>query len=265
MAWDSTGQAEVYAWMRYFGYGPQADVTREVILGYDPSIPHWGYNGNARRYWDFLYGGKYPRLERQIHHYGSTLNAIPLFDSFRRKPSDMHLLRVAYGGLLGGITNIDQKGASSAAFHGWPDRMEWDPYSGDYGMGFFGHAYAAATYVVNDPALGWLSYGGNLSQVGGRIRVVPRDGARSRLFVAPAGLWLTLEAGKIAGVDYDPASATVRVSLDPASTGTPSARLLVETTTPDGRSYRPDRGTPERGGYTIPLSGAPTDVVLSAR
>lgn len=76
MAWDSTGQAEVYAWMRYFGYGPQADVTREVILGYDPSIPHWGYNGNARRYWDFLYGGKYPRLERQIHHYGSTLNAV---------------------------------------------------------------------------------------------------------------------------------------------------------------------------------------------
>ncbi len=91
-----------------------------MILGYDPSIPHWGYNGNARRYWDFLYGGKYPRLERQIHHYGSTLNAIPLFDSFRRNPADMHLLRVAYGGLLGGITNIDRNGASSAAFHSCP-------------------------------------------------------------------------------------------------------------------------------------------------
>ncbi|MDY0957504.1 DUF5695 domain-containing protein [Sphingomonas sp. CFBP8993] len=265
MAWDSTGQAEVYAWMRYFGYGPQADVTREVILGYDPSIPHWGYNGNARRYWDFLYGGKYPRLERQIHHYGSTLNAIPLFDAFRRKPSDMHLLRVAYGGLLGGITNIDQQGASSAAFHSWPDKMEWDPYSGDYGMGFFGHAYAAATYVVNDPALGWLSYGGNVSQAGGRIRVVPRDGARSRLFIAPAGLWLTLEAGKIAGVDYDPASVTVRVTLDPATTGTSNARLFVETTTPNGRAYRPDRGMPERGGYTVPLSDVPTELVLSAR
>jgi len=265
MAWDSTGQAEVYAWMRYFGYGPQADVTREVILGYDPSIPHWGYNGNARRYWDFLYGGKYPRLERQIHHYGSTLNAIPLFDSFRRNPADMHLLRVAYGGLMGGITNIDQDGASSAAFHSWPDRMQWDPYSGDYGMGFFGHAYAAATYVVDDPTLGWLSYGGNLSQVGGRIQVVPRDGARSRLFVAPAGLWLTLEAGKIGRVNYDPASATVRLTLDPATADTPTARLFVETTTPKGRPYRPDRGTPERGGYSIPLSAAPTEIVLSAR
>ncbi len=265
MAWDSTGQAEVYAWMRYFGYGPQAEVTREVILGYDPSIPHWGYNGNARRYWDFLYGGKYPRLERQIHHYGSTLNAIPLFDSFRRNPADMHLLRVAYGGLIGGITNIDRNGASSAAFHSWPDRMEWDPYSGDYGMGFFGHAYAAATYLVNDPALGWLSYGGNLSQKGGQVHVEPHDGARARVFVAPAGLWLTLEAGKFKAVDYDPATGAVRLTLDPAAPDTPAARLFVETTTPGGRSYRPERGMFERGGYTVPLSGTASELRLSAR
>jgi hypothetical protein len=251
--------------MRYFGYGPQADVTREVILGYDPSIPHWGYNGNARRYWDFLYGGKYPRLERQIHHYGSTLNAIPLFDSFRRNPADMHLLRVAYGGLMGGMTNIDQNGASSAAFHSWPDRMDWDPYSGDYGMGFFGHAYAAATYVVNDPTLGWLSYGGNLSQTGDRIHVEPHDGARARVFIAPAGLWLTLEAGKFKAVDYDPATGAVRLALDPATDDTPAARLFVETTTSGGRPYRPERGTFERGGYTVPLSGTASALVLSAR
>lgn len=265
MAWDSTGQAEVYAWMRYFGYGPQADVTREVILGYDPSIPHWGYNGNARRYWDFLYGGKYPRLERQIHHYGSTLNAVPLFDSFRRNPGDMHLLRVAYGGLMGGITNIDQDGASSAAFHSWPDRMQWDPYSGDYGMGFFGHAYAAATYLVNDPALSWLAYGGNLLGTGDTIRIAPKDGARSRLFIAPAGLWLTLEAGKIAEARYTPATGEVRLVFDPANPQTPTARLFVETTTPGGRTYRPDGGTFERGGYSIPLSPGASVIALKPR
>ena len=162
MAWDSTGQAEVYAWMRHFGYQRQADVTREVILGYDPTLPSWGYNGNARRYWDFLYGGKTRRIERQIHHYGSTLNAVPLFDAYRADPSDLHLLRVAYGGLLGGITNIDREGFSSAAFHAWPDMMRWDAYSGDYGMGFYGHAIASATYLVQDPTFGWLAFGGNL-------------------------------------------------------------------------------------------------------
>src|SRR3546814_17180443 len=81
MPWDSTGQPEVYAWMRYFGFAPQAEATREVILGYDPTIPSWAYNGNARRYWDFLYGGNYARIERQIHHYGSASNAVPLFDA----------------------------------------------------------------------------------------------------------------------------------------------------------------------------------------
>jgi hypothetical protein len=91
-----------------------------------PTIPSWGYNGNARRYWDFLYGGKYPRIERQIHHYGSTLNAVPLFDAYRQNPKDLHLLRVAYGGMMGGITNIDQEGFASAAFHAWPDMMRWD-------------------------------------------------------------------------------------------------------------------------------------------
>ncbi|MEG8025369.1 hypothetical protein QP162_14930 [Sphingomonas aurantiaca] len=28
--------------MRYFGYQPQADVTRQVILAYDPTIPSLG-------------------------------------------------------------------------------------------------------------------------------------------------------------------------------------------------------------------------------
>src|SRR3546814_8573720 len=104
MRGDSTGQPEVYAWMRYFVFAPQADATREVILGYDPTIPSWAYNGNARRYWDFLYGGTYARIERQIHHYASALNAVPLFDAFRRDParSGAHtselqtLIRISY-------------------------------------------------------------------------------------------------------------------------------------------------------------------------
>ncbi|GGB28191.1 hypothetical protein GCM10011380_17240 [Sphingomonas metalli] len=262
MAWDSTGQPEVYAWMRYFGYRPQAEITREVILGYDPAIPSWGYNGNARRYWDFLYGGKYPRIERQLHHYGSTLNAVPLFDAFRRDPADMHLLRVAYGGLMGGITNIDRDGFSSAAFHSAPDMMRWDPYSGDYGMGFYGHAIAAATYVVKDAELGWLAYGGNLREEDGVVTVVPRDGARSRLFIAPAGAWITLDAGKIAGVRYAPATGRITLTLDPATAVTPAARLIVEAPG-GGLPYRPLTGTTVRGGYTIPLTGRPLDVELA--
>jgi hypothetical protein len=69
MAWDSTGQEEVYAWCKYFGYDDKALVSLNSIIGYMPTVPHWGYKGNARRYWDFLYGGKIRRIERQLHHY----------------------------------------------------------------------------------------------------------------------------------------------------------------------------------------------------
>lgn len=270
MAWDSTGQSEVYAWMRHFGYQPQADATREVILGYDPTIPSWGYNGNARRYWDFLYGGKVSRIERQIHHYGSTLNAVPLFDAFRQNPADLHLLRVAYGGMMGGITNIDQQGFGSAAFHSWPDMMKWDAITGDYGMGFYGHAITAASYIVNDPQLGWLGFGGDLATKGTHVSLVPRDGARRRLFVAPAGLWITLEEGRIQSARYDTKSGKVDLTLDPASPTAPAARLLFETTTSTGRPYAIVPPAPaitaERGGYAIPLApSATTTVTLAPR
>jgi hypothetical protein len=197
--------------------------------------------------------------------YGSTLNAIPLFDAYRADPSDFHLMRVAYGGLMGGVTNVDPEGFSSAGFHSWPDRMDWDPYSGDYGMGYFGHVYAAATYLVDHPDFGWIGLGGTAVVQGDTIRIAPKDGARSRLFVAPAGAWLTLDAGKIASAAFTPATGTIELVLDPATATTPTARLVIETTTANGRKYRPDRGIEERGAYAITLGAAPTRLVLTPR
>jgi hypothetical protein len=80
-----------------------------AILGYMPTLPHWGYNGSARRYWDFLYAGKLRRIERQLHHYGSGLNAIPVLSEFRAHPDDDYLLRAGYGGLMGALTSIDEE------------------------------------------------------------------------------------------------------------------------------------------------------------
>lgn len=262
MAWDSTGQPEVYAWMRYFGYDKQAEETSEVILGYDPTIPSWGYNGNARRYWDFLYGGKVSRIERQIHHYGSALNAVPLFDAYRRNPGDLHTLRVAYGGMMGGITNIDQQGFGSAAFHSWPDMMRWDALTGDYGMGFYGHAIAAGSYLVNDPTFGWLSFGGDLKRENGAVTITPKDGARRRLFIAPAGLWVTLEAGRIASARYTPADGAITLTLDPASPEEKAARVFIESTAPGAVHYTMP-GAMERGGYTVALGGESTTMRLA--
>ncbi|MBE0676222.1 MAG: hypothetical protein IH591_16315, partial [Bacteroidales bacterium] len=104
MPWDSTGQEEVYMWSKYFGYDEKADVTLNAILAYMPAVPHWGYNGSARRYWDFQYAGKLQRVERQLHHYGSPLNAIPVLTEYRDNPDDFYLLRVGHAGLMGAVS-----------------------------------------------------------------------------------------------------------------------------------------------------------------
>jgi hypothetical protein len=267
MPWDSTGQEEVYAWTKHFGFDAKAQTSIDAILGYDPTIPSWGYNGSARRYWDFIYAGKIRRLERQLHHYGSGINAVPLLAEYRAHPSDLYLLRVGYGGTMGELSNIDQNGFGSAAFHAFPGMLAGDPYSGDYGSGFWGFAVNTATYVVHDPALGWLCFGGALNENHGEVDIVPLDAARSRFYLAPAGLWITLDAGRIRKVQFDPRTGAIRLTLDPANEVTPVARLRLEQPAAIagvGLYQLTEPVQRERGAFVVPLGIQPAEIVLKA-
>ncbi|MBS1792788.1 MAG: hypothetical protein JSS81_02980 [Acidobacteria bacterium] len=265
MAWDSTGQEEIYAWCRYFGFDAKARVALNSILGYLPAIPHWGYNGNSRRYWDFLYAGKLRRIERQLHHYGSGLNAIPVLADFRAHPRDFYLLRIGYGGATGALSNIDREGFASVAFHSFPDTLRWDAYSGDYGPNFFGCATNAATYVVDHPDFGWQAFGGNIAISGNIVTVTPLDAARRRLYIAPFGLWLTLDAGRFRSVVLDKRAKTLKIILDGADEFTKTAFLRIERPAKiDGvGDFRPvDDLKTERGAFIVPLGAAGRQIVL---
>jgi hypothetical protein len=265
MAWDSTGQEEVYAWCKYFGYDDKALVSLNSIIGYMPTLPHWGYNGNARRYWDFLYGGKIRRIERQLHHYGSGLNAIPVLSHFREHPDDEYLLRVGYGGMMGALSNIDQDGFASVAFHSFPSTLKWDPYTGDYGPNFFGHAFNTATYLIDHPEFGWQSFGGNVTIQGDWISVPPVDSFRKRVYIASRGLWLTLDAGTFKKIALNKRTNAVRISLSPGDVFTRQARLRVQQPARLAGlgTYVPRRKfVSERDAFVIPLSRATTSVEL---
>lgn len=266
MAWDSTGQEEVYAWCRYFGYDDKALVSLNSIIGYMPALPHWAYNGNARRYWDFLYGGKLRRIERQIHHYGSGLNAIPVLSHYRQHPEDYHLLRIGYGGTMGALSNIDREGFASAAFHSFPSTLKWDDYTGDYGPNFFGHAFNTATYVIDHTEFGWQSFGGNIRLDGEWVRVQPLDSFRMRVYIAPLGLWLTLDAGAFESVQINTRTQSVRVGLSRATVHTPLARMRVEQPAKVAGvgTFNPRRQLrKERDAFVIPLSSGTTWIELS--
>jgi hypothetical protein len=268
MPWDSTGQEEVYAWTKYFGYTAKAKVCVDAITGYMPTVPHWGYNGCARRYWDFKYGGsKTDRLERMIHHYGSSLNAIPILSDFRDHPSDIYLLRIGYGGMMGSLSNIHQDGFPSMAFHAFPDTLKWDPITGDVGLNIFGHVYNSATYLINHPEFGWQAFGGNLTVSGNTITVSPLDSLRRRVYLAPVGLWLTLDSGKFQNVVLDAGTRAVKVTLAPSDSNTPSARLRLEqpaAVSGVGTYTVSGSFTQERGAYVIPLGSGTTSVDLTA-
>lgn len=268
MPWDSTGQEEVYAWSKYFGYYDKAAVTLNAILAYMPAVPHWGYNGSARRYWDFVYAGKLRRIERQIHHYGSALNSIPVLSEFRDNPGDLYLLRIGHAGMTGALANITREGFAPAAFHSYPSTLRIDGITGDYGPGFFGYAVNNGTYVARDREFGWLSFSGRLQKNGRWISVTPASAGRSRVYLAEQGLWLTLDAGKFNRVEFNKYSGQVRVYLDHPSVHTPNALLRVEQPARiDGiGNYSPRASRDmDRGAYIIPLHKGITRVDLRHR
>ncbi len=63
MAWDSTGQEGVYIWSSFFNDTTTATNAVNSILAYQPVVAHWGYNGNARRYW---YAVHLPMIETSL-------------------------------------------------------------------------------------------------------------------------------------------------------------------------------------------------------
>jgi hypothetical protein len=266
MPWDSTGQEEVYVWSNYFGYDDKAKVTLDAILAYMPVVPHWAYNGNARRYWDFLYGGKLQRVERMIHHYGSGLNAIPVLMAYRKNPDNFYLLRTGYGGLMGSISNITKDGFAPAAFHAYPSTLKNDGISGDYGSGFFGYAVNTSTYVLKHKEFDWLAFGGNLSTQGNNVSVSLTTAAKSSVYLAPLGLWITLDAGKIESLRFNSSTGEVRLRIEKANQFTPKAiiRLSQPAKLPGIGTFQiKNEGGKERGATLISLSSnATTEVVI---
>lgn len=166
---------------------------------------------------------------------------------------------------MGPLTNIDEKGFASAAFHSFSDRMKFDPYTGDYGPNFFGHAINTGTFVTHDDAMGWLCFGGNVEERHGVVHTTVLDSSRERLFLAPLGLWITLDAGKIVSADYDTHKHTVVLHLASASTYVPTARMRITETEskPGAPAWKIASHTAlDAGENVIPLSSGETTVTL---
>ena len=129
--------------------------------------------------------------------------------------------------------------------------------SGDYGPNFFGYAVNSATYITLDKELGWLAFGGNLRKNGEWVNVEITTGPKSRVYIAPAGIWLMLDAGTFNTVSYNEKSGQISVLLDPSDDYTPKAYLHIQqsATSKQGSEYKlTGNFSMERGAYVIELS-----------
>ena len=144
----------------------------------------------------------------------------------------------------------------------------FDPFTGDYGPNFFGHAVNTGTFLTHDDAMGWICFGGNVEEHRGLVHATILDSSRDRLFLAPLGLWITLDAGHLVSVDFDPTKRTVRLHLAPASASVPTARMRLTQTSakPGAGSWTPTaKTTVDAGADVIPLGGGETTVILQQK
>ena len=101
---------------------------------------------------------------------------------------------------------------------------------------------------------------------GAWVRVKPLDSFRMRVYLAPRGLWLTLDAGSFESVEVNPRSNQIRIALSPQNPDTQQASLHLEQpakVTGVG-TYRPRlQLTTERDAYTVSLKRTTTWIELT--
>ena len=166
----------------------------------------------------------------------------------------------------GPLSAIHQDGFAAASFHSFPDTLAWDGYSGDYGPGFVGLALGAATYIVQDPDLGVVSYGGIIaSKSDETITILPRDAARRAIFIAPIGVLLRVDAGGIRESTFKIIEGEVTITISQTELGpqAPAAVLWIEMFSKETNYSVVDGGYEQaRGGWKVPLSSEPVKVTI---
>jgi Family of unknown function (DUF5695) len=134
---------------RHPRYMPSMPICHRLRLGATTappgatSIHSYGPVGRRRP------GVPSPRLQPECH---------PRSGGISRPPRRVSPVKVGYAGVIGALANIDEQGRASMCFFALPSIMDYEPYSGDFGQAFYGHAYNAAAYIVDGPEFGWRGF-----------------------------------------------------------------------------------------------------------
>lgn len=168
----------------------------------------------------------------------------------------------------GPLSNIHDDGFAAASFHSWPETLAWDAYSGDYGPNFVGLTLGSASYLVEDPDLGLVAYGGTVvSSSDDAVSMQPRDAIRKKVFVGPLGITIEVNAGVVQEVVYAGGNGTVSVTLAQLDGVPKAAAAIMWVSTEAGSSTYTVTGpnvTEAKLGWQIPLDSGSVTVDVAA-
>ena len=102
-------------------------------------------------------------------------------------------------------------------------------FSGDYGSGYYGYAVNTSTFLTKHEEFGWLAFGGNIQENGDVLEVEITTAAKSRIYIAPLKLWMTMDAGKFKKITYNKSTKDLGIELAEANEFTPNAYLRIES------------------------------------
>lgn len=131
----------------------------------------------------------------------------------------------------------------------WSEAEPWNPPTSE---------------VIDHPEFGWLAFGGSLAEEGKWVQIIPEELARSGVYIASLGLWLTLDAGKFKSINLNRATNEVQLMLE-GNKYTPHARLRIgQPARLEGiGSFEPETSFAiEREAYLIPLNREEVEVKL---
>ena len=139
-------------------------------------------------------------------------------------------------------------------WHAYPWVMDWDPRSGDFGLGYFGNALETGAYYVEDDRLGRLCF---LCSCNGSTLTL-EDAYRRRAFIEPVAVYLEAEAGVFARIELRLAEKRLDVAFNATEWGaTPWSRLRLRVTKTSAARPGSAAVTVRRGAQ--PVMPVPTD------
>ena len=153
-----------------------------------------------------------------------------------------------------------------------PHILDFDPHSGDFGLGFFGCSLQSGSYLVQHPDLGLVCYLCNvvtqsqnkLQSRASEVTIEPTDLYHRRIYIEPLALYLTLEIGRFKTLSLDMESKKITIEFTAAADDevpftARRLRLQKMSSTRPGVGFKANLAQ-IRGAYLVPATSTNAEV-----